>query len=209
MSHSPDLSHVRWLGGGSGAGKSVVARRIALAHDVALYDTDKMMSAHAERCSSTSAPLLADFLAMSMDERWVNRTPQVMADTFHWFNGEGFDLFVEDLLTMSRDRLILVEGFRLLPKRVAPLLLNKRHALWLLPTPDFRRRAFQCRGTTMDIANRTTNPKRALANLLARDAFFTERLGADIDALGLHKMDVDGTLEEVELATRVATTLLA
>ena len=36
-------------------------------------------------------------MAMDMDERWVNRSPEVMLETFHGFQGEGFDLVLEDL----------------------------------------------------------------------------------------------------------------
>ena len=32
---------------------------------------------------------------MDMDERWVNRSPEVMLETFHGFQGEGFDLVLE------------------------------------------------------------------------------------------------------------------
>lgn len=34
------LRHVYWLGGGSGAGKSTIARRIAAHHGLHVYDTD-------------------------------------------------------------------------------------------------------------------------------------------------------------------------
>ena len=37
---------------------------------------------------------------MDMDERWVNRSPETMLETFHWFHGEGFDLIVDDLLRL-------------------------------------------------------------------------------------------------------------
>ncbi|WP_415404464.1 hypothetical protein [Tateyamaria sp. SN3-11] len=188
------LSHVRWIGGGSGAAKSTVARRLAAAHDAVLYDSDAAMRAHANQCRPEDCPRLAAFKAMDMDERWVNRTPEIMLDSFHWFAGEGFDLIIDDLRALPQDRPILAEGFRLLPRLVAPLLQDKSHATWLLPTPCFRRRAFDGRDTTWDIPRQTRDPERALENLLARDALFTERLRSDVSALGLHSIDVDGTL---------------
>ncbi|GAA3221454.1 hypothetical protein [Actinocorallia longicatena] len=60
------LKHVSWIGGGSGAGKSTIARRLAAEHGLHVYSTD-----------------------------WVNRTPETMFETFHWFHGEGFALIVE------------------------------------------------------------------------------------------------------------------
>ncbi len=136
---------------------------------------------------------------MNMDERWVLRTPQSMLDSFHWFEGEGFQFIIEDLLTLPRDRPIIAEGFRLLPRLVAPLLQDRTRAIWLLPTPAFRRIAFDARASTWDIPNRTSNPDKALANLLSRDALFTERLKGDIEALGLGSNVVDGSLTEGQL----------
>src|ERR671939_260365 len=91
------LRHVYWIGGGSGAGKSTVARRIAARHDLRVYATDDVMADHARRSSHEDCPLLHRFMAMDMDERWVNRPPGAMLETFHWFRSEGFNLIVEDL----------------------------------------------------------------------------------------------------------------
>jgi hypothetical protein len=83
------LRSVRWIGGGSGAGKSLVANRIAAAHGLRVYGTDEALRDHARRCGPSDAPLLHAFRSMDMDERWVNRTPEVMFETFPWFHGEG------------------------------------------------------------------------------------------------------------------------
>ena len=193
------LKHVFWLGGASGAAKSTVARRLAEANDMSFYSTDEVMGVHAMRCLAHECPRLEEFKRMTMDERWVDRTPDVMLETFHWYRGEGFHLIVEDLLTFPRDRNIIVEGFRPLPHLVTPLVASPHQAIWLLPTPDFRRKAFEARGTMWDIPNRTGAPQKALQNLLARDAMFTERLAAEADAEGVATMVVDGRLSEDEL----------
>ena len=51
-------------------------------------------------------------MAADTDENWLNRSPQVMLNTFHWFQVEGFDLIREDLLAVSVDNPILAEGVR-------------------------------------------------------------------------------------------------
>ena len=124
-----------------------------------------------------------------------------MLDTFHWFEGEGFHLIIDDLLALPKERFVIAEGFRLLPLLVAPLLQDKRSALWLLPTPAFRRHAFDSRETTWEIPNKTSNPKLALANLLARDELFTDRVRVEVNGLGLHGQNVDGALSEDALLT--------
>jgi hypothetical protein len=90
------LSHIYWIGGGSGAGKSTIARRLAARHGLRVYATDEVMSEHARRSTPQDAPFLSRFMGADMDERWVNRPPEAMLDTFHWFRGEGFGLAEQD-----------------------------------------------------------------------------------------------------------------
>jgi hypothetical protein len=94
------LRQVYWIGGGSGAGKSTIASRLAARHGLRLFATDDVMPDHASRCTPQDSPFLTDFVAMNMDERWVNRSPQMMLETFHWFRGEGFSLIVEDVMRL-------------------------------------------------------------------------------------------------------------
>jgi hypothetical protein len=105
------LRHVYWIGGGSATGKSTIARRLAVEHGLHAYATDDVMADHAGRTSPEDSPLLHRFIAMDMDERWVNRSPRTMFETFHWFRGEGFNLIVEDVLRLPRESGVVVEGF--------------------------------------------------------------------------------------------------
>ncbi|MER8006945.1 hypothetical protein [Streptomyces sp. NPDC094149] len=199
------LTHVYWIGGGSGAGKSTVARRLADRHGWRLYSTDDVMPDHAARTTPDEAPFLHAFMAMDMDERWVNRPPRVMLETFHWFRGEGFGLIVEDLLRLPRRPCVVVEGFRLLPHLVQPLLADPDHAVWLLPTPDFRRAAFRSRAAPGEgFLWRTSDPERAGRNLAERDGLFTEHLREETERLGLRAVPVDATMTQDAL-TEVLT----
>lgn len=197
------LRHTRFIGGGSGAGKSTIARRLAADHGLRLYETEPL-SKYTPRTTPASAPLLHRFMGMDMDERWLNRSPQEMFDTFHGFHGEQFDLVIEDLLAMPSTPPILVEGFALSPRLVAPLLSGPSQAVWLLPTPEFRRTAFDIRGSIWDIPGRTSDPERALSNLLARDRLFTDHVRREATALGLPVIEVDLGLSVDALVDRVA-----
>jgi 2-phosphoglycerate kinase len=199
------LRHVFWIGGGSGSGKSTIARRLAARHGLRVYATDDVMAEHARRSTDRDAPSLHRFMAMDMDERWVNRSPDAMLETFHWFRGEGFDRIVEDLLALPREPDVIAEGFRLLPRLVRPLLHGPARAVWLLPTPDFRRGVFESRGgSASGFLARTTDPERALRNLLERDRMFTDVLRAETARLELPAIEVDATTAEDDLARRVA-----
>ncbi len=200
------LAHVYWIGGGSGGGKSTIARRLAAQHGLRLYPTDDVMSDHHSRTTPEDSPFLSEFAAMDMDERWVNRSPETMLETFHWFRGEGFGLIVEDLLDLPSEPPVIVEGFRLLPHLVRPLIAAPGHAVWLLPTPDFRRAAFDSRGSLWQIAGKTGDPERALRNLLERDRMFTERLYQEATRLDLHVIEIDATMTEDDLNRRVTET---
>jgi len=196
--------HVYWIGGGSGAGKSTIARRLADRHGLWLYSTDDVMADHGRRMTPSDAPFLSEFVAMDMDERWMKRSPETMLETFHWFRGEGFGLIVEDLLRLPREANVIVEGFRLLPDLVTPHLTAADHAVWLLPTPEFRRAACQSRGSLRRIAGKTSDPERALRNLLERDRLFTERLREQTRRLGLRAISVHTSMTHDELAGQVA-----
>ena len=198
------LRHVYWLGGGSGGGKSTVARHLAARYGLRVYDTDGAMADHAGRSTAEDSPYLHEFLAMDMDQRWLLRSPETMLETFHWFRGEGFDRIVEDLLALPAGQPVVAEGFRLLPRLVAPLLADPARAVWLLPTPAFRELALDSRGGRWQIAGRTSRPEAALRNLLDRDRMFTDRLDAEVHALGLPAIAVDGTATESDLTDRVA-----
>jgi hypothetical protein len=199
------LQHVYWLGGGSGAGKSTIARRIAAQHGLRVHATDAVMADHAHRSTHEDSPLLHKFMAMEMDERWVKRSPKAMLETFHWFQGEGFGLIIEDLLCLPREPGVIVEGFRLLPRLVKPLLSVPAHAVWLLPTPDFRQAVFESPGgSAPGFLAKTTNPERALGNLLERDRLFTDILREETSRLEVPALEVDTTVTEDDLAKRVA-----
>lgn len=198
------LGHVYWLGGASGAGKSTVARRLAVRYGWRLYPTDDVMADHGTRTAPGECPMLRRFAAMSMDERWVTRSPRTMLETFHWFRGEAFGPIVEDLAAMPSETCVIAEGFRLLPRLVKPLLAVPGHAVWLLPTPDFRRTAFERRPWPREMAAKTSDPGRALRNLLERDRMFTECLRQETKRLGVRVLEVDTSMTEDDLARQVA-----
>jgi len=198
---SGDLRHVYWIGGSPAAGKSTLARRLADRHGLHLYVTDDVMHEHGSRCR---APHLDRFKAMTMDERWVTRSPRTMLETFPWFRGEAFHLIVDDLLCLPAGTRVVAEGFRLLPHLVAPLLADPRQAVWLLPTPEFRQAAHETRGSTWTIPDRTSDPARAKANLDARDAMFTDRLIRETARLSLPSLRLDPGVTRDDVFDRVS-----
>jgi adenylylsulfate kinase-like enzyme len=60
------LGHVYWIGGGSGAGKSTIARRLAAQHGLRVYAVDAEMAKLAARSTPHDAPFLDKFRKMSV-----------------------------------------------------------------------------------------------------------------------------------------------
>jgi 2-phosphoglycerate kinase len=187
------VDHVRWVGGGSGAGKTTLARRLAERFGLQLDSTDEAIGVHAAELGAAAAPLLDDFRRIGMDQRWVLGDPATMYRTFPWFHGEGFELVIEDLRSLFSSGVVLAEGFRLLPDLVCPHLTNSRYGVWLLPTPAFRRTAFARRSTQEAFWSRTSDPQRALANLLERDRIFTDAVAIDAARHRLATLVIDGS----------------
>ncbi|GAB4000750.1 hypothetical protein GCM10029992_33790 [Glycomyces albus] len=143
-------------------------------------------------------------MAMDMDRRWVERSPLTMLETFHWFRGEGFDLIAEDLRAMPPGPPVLAEGFRLLPRLVAPLAAAGR-AVWLLPTAEFRRAAIRSRSEAgWQFLRDTSDPDRAARNLAERDRLFTDRLRGEVARLGLPAVEIGTGMSEDEVFATVA-----
>jgi len=197
------LRHVLWIGGGTGAGKSSIALAIAERHGLGRYDYDWHDARdHTERTRPDRHPHRAAFLAMSIDERWVEWTPRQMADNAIASFRERFDMVIEDLLAMDPGRPIVAEGFGLLPDLIAPVIANSRQAIWLLPTSAVREHAFARRGWTT--IEGTSDPARARANRLARDELLTEHVRRTAAEFQLSTVEVDGARPLSEITALVA-----
>jgi hypothetical protein len=197
------LRHIRWLGGATGAGKTSVAIQLATTFNLRVYSTDAAISVHSVR-AGPDAPLLSEFRSMSMDERWLRRDAQTMLKTFPWFSGERFDCIVQDLQSMPAEPVTLAEGFRHLPGLVHPLLDERRQAVWLTTTPEFRRRAFMARAQPEQFWCRTSDPTTSLERVLERDTLFADWIAREAQERSLKVVVVDGTQTETEVVTEVA-----
>ena len=123
---------------------------------------------------------------------------------WHFRYPQGFSMIIEDILRLPKKPGVIAEGFRLAPHLVKPLLAVRSQAVWLLPTPEFRQAVFDSRGgPEWGFLGKTSDPERALRNLLERDAMFTHRLYEEARRLELNTIEVDTTMTVDDLARRV------
>ncbi|MEJ3750829.1 hypothetical protein WEI85_47350 [Actinomycetes bacterium KLBMP 9797] len=201
------LAHVRWIGGGTGAGKSTLTRALADRYDVAIYDGDQAEPGYARRCNAHNQPRLWALTRMPAARKWNGRTAEEIFASMPSLHGETFGFVIEDLLALPTRRPILVDDFRTLPRDVAPLLTWPEQAAFLLPTPQFRRNA---------LGTRFADPERARANWgggdyneafalrLARDELWDAEVRRQARQLNLPTVTVDGTREIEDLADDLA-----
>ena len=187
-----DLSHVLWIGGGQGSGKSSIARALSRRFDLQLYVIDHRVWVHEPRMPET------EFRTLSMDERWVDATPRQMLDWFVTTSRHRFRLVLEDLAALPPSPVAIVEGPQLFPTSVSAVLRQADQALFLIPNLDEQRERLLARGPILG----TSDGLRARANATERDLMITQRFSWEAGDLRLTALQVDAPLNEmIERAT--------
>jgi hypothetical protein len=144
----------------SGVGKTTAARRVARRYDLWLYSIDARTYAHAEAMRSPA-------LAMTMEELWLDRSPEQMAADFLEEARERYPLIRAEVEAVPDDGApVLVEG--------PQLPLDLEPALFLVASPTLQRELLAGRGSLTYSA--TSDPERAFANRVRRDELLRERL---------------------------------
>jgi hypothetical protein len=112
---------------------------------------------------------------------------------------------LEDVLALPAGAPLLVEGAGLLPARIAELIGSPGQALWLIATPSFRRRHYPRRGVWVaELLSGCARPRQVFATWMERDDEMARRRAAEIKALGLPFIWIDGSLGIAETAAAVA-----
>jgi cytidylate kinase len=186
-----DLSHVLWIGGGQGSGRSAVAWALSRRFDLQLYVIDHRASVHEPRMPES------EFRGLSMDERWVDATPQRLLDWFLTTSRHRFRLVLEDLRELAESPLVVVEGPQLLPTTVSAVLRQPDQALFLDADLDEQRERLLARGPLPG----TSDGVRARANVTERDVMITQRYVREAADLRLAVLEAGRPLDElIELA---------
>lgn len=201
------LGHVRWVAGGTGAGKSTVVRLLAEQYDLQVYDGDAAGHDHAQRCTPERHPLLWELARLPLEERYAGRTGAEVFQSMPSLHGETFGFVLEDLLGLPADRIVLVDDFSVLPRDVAALLSWPEQAAFLLPAPEFRRTSLAGQYADPERARANwgeADPDEALEVRMARDALWDAEVRRQAEELALPTLNVDGTRTAEDLAAELS-----
>ncbi|MFN2469573.1 MAG: hypothetical protein ABR583_00990 [Gaiellaceae bacterium] len=192
------LPHVIWIGGPPGCGKTTIGRWLAHRYDLQSYNADAHTWEHHDRSLARADPAARRWEALSQDERWVMMEPPEMADFSLRLNAERFRNMVEDVRTLPREPMIVVEGTPLLPWLVEEDLADPASAVWLMPAPEFQRTRLLERPVTT--WNATSDPEVARANRIERERLVGEAIErAAIDRrYRVLRVDETGDLEAMK-----------
>lgn len=147
-----------WIGGGTGGGKSTVARALAVEHGLRRFGIDAFWYAYEARWGQPRK---------SPDEQWLETPPEVQAAEFEETARRMMAFALDDLAELPNVPTV-VEGPQILPDLVPP----GEQAVFLDPSPEFQRRVLEQRPMP------SSDPARALQARLVKDRLYADRIAA-------------------------------
>ena len=180
----PTTPETLFVGGGTGAGKTTLARALAVRHGLREFRVDSFWYPYAERAGETATP---------PDVQWLEWTPATQAADFERVSRFMLGYVLEDLRGLPPQPPVVVEG----PQIVPDLLPEGANAVFLLPSPEFQRATLSPRPMP------SSDPARALAARLVKDGLWAERVAALAAERGFPVVRVDGSRPADEIRADV------
>ncbi|TQM80617.1 hypothetical protein FHX81_2958 [Saccharothrix saharensis] len=193
------LGQALWITGGQWAGKSTVARILAVRHGMTAYHYDYHDArGHLDRRTANNVPLLG------AETAYVTNTP---AETAAWVIDHfpiRFEWALDDLRGLFSGRPIIAEGWGLRPDLVAPIMTSRNQMVVMVPTDDFRHHQATVLPRASRLSHEVSDPDLAQRNRLERDRLIAEDCVTQARRLGIRVLEVDGTQDAETIATEVS-----
>ncbi|MEW9547450.1 hypothetical protein [Nonomuraea sp. NPDC050783] len=198
------LRRALWIGGGQWAGKSTVARLLAVRHGLTVYHYDfHDARAHDDRRVARRVRLGRSPEPPDPDDAWVRTTPEEMAARSLDDFAVRFEWVLDDLRALVSGRPVLAEGWGLRPDLVAPLLPEPSRMIVMVPTDAFRKRQLDVLPRARSVSHRVSDPERAQRNRVERDRLLAADAVRAARRLGMRVIEVDGSLDAEGIADLV------
>ena len=175
-----------FIGGATGAGKTTLARALAVRHGLRVLQVDSFWYEHAERAGEVSPP---------PDVQWLEWTPSTQAADFERVSRLMLGYVLDDLNALPEQPAVVVEGPQILPD----VLPSEASAVFLIPTPEFQRRVLSPRPMP------SSDPEQALRARLVKDRLYGEKVAAVARERGFLVLEVDGSRSSDAILARVET----
>ncbi|WP_028921368.1 hypothetical protein [Pseudonocardia acaciae] len=200
------LASALWIGGAQWAGKSTVARLLAVRYGLTAYHYDYHDArGHDDRRVARRVRLGEPAAGPDPDAVWVHDTPERMAASTLAGFPVRFEWALDDLRALVSGRPILAEGWGLRPELVAPMIDSPGRMVVMVPTEEFRRHQVDTLDRAAAIgASGLSDPERAQRNRLARDRLVAEDAVRAADAFGIRVVEVDGSRDAEAVADDLA-----
>jgi 2-phosphoglycerate kinase len=199
------LRRVLWIGGGQWAGKSTVARILAVRHGLTAYHYDYHDArGHNDRRIARRVALGEPPEEPDPDAVWVRPTPEEMAATTLAGFPVRFEWVLDDLRALVSGRPVIAEGWGLRPELVAPIVDSPRRMVVMVPTQEFRDHQLRALPRAAAFAHEVSDPARAQRNRLDRDCLVAEDAAGAARRLGIRVIEVDGSRAADAVADVVA-----
>jgi hypothetical protein len=199
------LRQALWIGGGQWAGKSTVARLLAVRRGVTAYHYDYHDArAHNDRRIARRVALGEPPAGPAPDSVWVDPSPEEMAATTLDGFPTRFEWALDDLRALVSGRPIIAEGWGLRPELVAPLVDSPRRMIVMVPTREFRRHQLDVIPRAAAFSHQVSDPARAQDNRLDRDRLVADDAVDKARNLGVRVLEVDGSRDADAVADIVA-----
>lgn len=173
-----------FVGGGTGGGKTTLARGLAARHGLRVLHVDSFWYAHAERAGETPP---------QPDVQWLEWTPATQAADFERISRLMLGYVLDDLPSLPEQPAIVVEGPQILPDMLPPAA----NAVFLIATAEFQRTVLSPRPMP------SSDPERALAARLVKDRIYAERVTALARERGFLVIEIDGSRSPEEILAQV------
>ncbi len=194
-----------WIGGAQWAGKSTVARILAIRHGLTAYHYDYHDArGHLDRRAAQRARSGRPFIEPAGPD-WAGSTPAALAEESLAVFADRLPFVFDDLRALVSPHPVLAEGFGLRPDALAPLIDTPDRMIVMVPTEEFRRHQIRTLPRAMAPGVAVGDSVRAQAHRVERDRLLAEHAVGAANEHGIRVLEVDGSLDAETVADQVAT----
>ncbi|ONI85652.1 hypothetical protein ALI22I_28190 [Saccharothrix sp. ALI-22-I] len=193
------LGRTLWITGGQWAGKSTVARILAVRYGLTAYHYDYHDArGHLDRRIAAGVQLLDPEIA------YVRNTPAETAEWVLQHFPQRFEWALDDLRGLVSGRPIIAEGWGLRPELAAPIMKSPNQMIVMVPTDEFRLHQANTLPRARSLTHKVSDPAQAQRNRLERDRLIAADCVQHANSLGIRVIEVDGSQDAETVADEVA-----